>query len=129
MWDLAIPANRPLVSAPNAWEPSGYQTPGIPSSESPRTPATIAADSKCSPVRPELYHFALTGRRACTNTISSVSAIATGSMNASIADTGMTTIQVINAIRSAQDEWIENQLRKIETLYHYHKEKQDGQRN
>lgn len=41
----------------------------------------------------------------------------------------MTTIQVINAIRSAQDEWIENQLRKIETLYHYHKEKQDGSRN
>ncbi len=63
------------------------------------------------------------------NTSSSASAIATVSMSVSIADTGMTTIQVINAIRSAQDEWIENQLRKIETLYHYHKEKQDGSRN
>lgn len=41
----------------------------------------------------------------------------------------MTTIQAINALRQAQDEWEEQQLRKIETLYNYHKEKQDGKRN
>lgn len=132
MWDLAIPFDRPPVSAPNAWEPSEYQTPGIPSSEIPSTPAITAADSKCSPIRPVLSLCAQTARRACMNTNSSASAIATVSINALIAATATTTIpaiDLINSLRHALSDWEQQQLRKIETLYRYHREKQDGKHN
>lgn len=133
MWDLAIPFNRPPVSARNAWEPGEYPRIGavscLSTQENLHDPATTAVANKCSPNLPELYLCAQTVRRACINTGSSASAIATVSMNAIIAATSSTTIPVtdlVTALRSAQDEWIEQQLRKIETLYHYHKEKQDA---
>jgi hypothetical protein len=84
--------------------------------------------SVCTASPPAESPVAPTARHACTNGSAFTHAIATGNLSAAIAVSAtmkIPAIDLIHKLRSAQDEWLELQTRKIQTLYSLHKEKQN----